>query len=162
MAAVLTDLENWTSWGKRVREGQLKSQKKAYDKFYRQKGVRASKIEAIVEKAREEPVKQVPAPKAKEEKPKEAGVTRSTGQPNTQGFACPTCWGVPKTVRNDGFTVSRHLPVVPDAKRYRDTEFCDGQGKIAVAVMQNGWTPGSEPRQKMSAKKWRLGKGAKQ
>ena len=163
MAAVLTDFENWTQWGKRVREGQMKSQKKAYDKFYRQKGVKASKIESIIHEARSEPeapkATPVPAKKVEAEKPKEAGVTRSTGLPNSQGFACPTCWGVPKTVRNDGFTVARHLPAVPDAKRYRDTEFCDGQGKIAVAVMQTGWTPGSEPRQKMSAKKWRLGKG---
>ena len=97
--------------------------------------------------------------KAKPSEPKPAGVTRSTGTGNPQGFACPNCWGVPLNLRNDGYTIARHLPADPDAKRYRDTEFCDGQGKIAVAVMSQGWTPGTEPRQKMSAKKWRLGKG---
>lgn len=165
MAAILTDFENRDQWGKRVRSAQMNAQKRAYDKFYRQKGIRPAKIETIIAEARAEPeAKPVPAVTAKkqvEEKTKEAGVSRSTGLPNSQGFACPTCWGVPKTVRNDGFTVARHLPVNPEAKRYRDTEFCDGQGKIAVAVMQSGWTQGSEPRQKMSAKKWRQGKGAK-
>lgn len=158
MTLILGKFEDWQTWGKKVRQGQMASQKRAYSKFYRE--LKPAKIQALQDKAtqKEEPAVSK-AKKAEPEKTRDAGVSRSSGQENTQGFACPTCWGVPKMVRNDGFTIARHLPADPDAKRYRDTEFCDGQGKIAVAVMDSGWSAGSEPKKKMSAKKWRLGKG---
>lgn len=160
MTQILGRFEDWQAWGRKVRQGQMSSQKRAYSKFYR--GIKPAKIQAIQAKAAEkEPDAVSVAKKAEPAKPRDEGVSRSSGQENTQGFACPTCWAVPKMVRNDGFTIGRHLPADPDAKRYRDTEFCDGQGKIAVAVMDSGWSPGSEPRKKMSAKKWRLGNGRK-
>lgn len=146
------DYEAWQKeWQQHCKQAAAESQTRAYVKL----GLRGGKGPA---KPKPEAK---PAPKAKVDDVKEPGLSRATGLANTQGFACPECWTVPKNVRNDGFTVARHLPGNPDAKRYRDTEFCDGQGKIAIAVMQVGWSPGSEPRQKMSAKKWKLGKGEK-
>ncbi len=52
---------------------------------------------------------------------------------NTKGLACPVCKGVPKTVRSDGVTIARHLPMSTGAKLYRDTEFCNGQGRPGIA-----------------------------
>lgn len=147
---------DWREWAKKVRHGQMESQKKAWAKLGKRPPIFKSKEDRVLKvtakKEREVAVK---------EQKKEAGVSRSTGQENPQGFACPTCWGVPKNLRNDGHSIARHLPVNPLAKKYRDTEFCDGQGKIAVAVMETGWVPGNEPKQQMSAKKWRLGQGVK-
>lgn len=149
----------WREWAKKVRKGQLEQTAKAWAKLGKKPPIFKPREERNAGKT----VLKVTAKREHKqpEKAKEAGVSRSTGQGNPQGFACPTCWGVPKNLRNDGHSIARHLPVNPEAKRYRDTEFCDGQGKIAVAVMETGWAQGVEPKQQMSAKKWRLGQGAK-
>ncbi len=150
MTLILKTVGDSEEWAKRVAKGNKKSLERAYAKIGKKPrlSVPAPAVKAKAEKKAKE---------ADETKP--AGVSRSTGTGNPQGFACPTCWGVPPNLRNDGYTIARHLPVDPEAKRYRDTEFCDGQGKISVAVMTTGWTQGTEPRAKMSAKKWKLGKG---
>lgn len=150
------------AWRKRVRKAGLAAQARAYGKLGKKPkpikvtaptapkaSEKATKSEAKTEKA-------VSQAKARPE-----GVSRSTGVGNSHGFACPDCWGVPAQLRKDGFSVARHLPATKEAKRYRDTEFCDGQGKIAFAVMDLNWTPGTEPRQKMSAKKYLQGNGRK-
>lgn len=54
------------------------------------------------------------------------------GSPNEKGLACPICGLVPERVRTDGETMARHLPAVQGLKLYRDTEFCDGQGRPGV------------------------------
>lgn len=78
---------------------------------------------------------------------------RAASGGNPRGFACPVCWGVPEHLRSDGFTIARHLPASEGAKLYRDTEFCNGQGRPAVAVI-GAWSPGSEPSgEKVSARK---------
>lgn len=54
------------------------------------------------------------------------------GTPNVERLACSVCGGIPERLRSDGISASRHLPVDLAAKRYRDTEFCDGQGRPVV------------------------------
>ena len=143
------------AWRKKVRRAGLDAQSRAYGKLG--KKPKALKVTApTAPHATKEATK--PEPKAKAVIRPE-GVSRSTGVGNSHGFACPDCWGIPPQLRKDGFSVARHLPATKDAKRYRDTEFCDGQGKIAFAVMDLNWKPGFEPRQKMSAKKYLQGNG---
>lgn len=84
----------------------------------------------------------------------EASAGRVANKPNVHGFACPICWCVPPTLRNDGVSIPRHFPATPGVKLFRDTEFCDGQGRAGVKVLDSNWSPGREPEQKVSAKKW--------
>lgn len=58
--------------------------------------------------------------------------TPPRGVPNTEGFACSICGGIPERLRTDGISASRHLPAKKSAKKYRDTEFCDGQGRPTI------------------------------
>lgn len=76
---------------------------------------------------------------------------RAASKPNEQGYACPECWVVPETVRNDGVSTARHLPGNPSARLFRDTEFCNGQGRTSRFVLDEGWAPGSEPQTSISA-----------
>lgn len=145
---------DWPAWAKEVRRGQMAAQSRAWAKI----GKKPKPLKVTA------PTAPKPSQKAKdavrEEKAKPEGVSRSTGVGNPQGFACPVCWGVPTNLRPDGFSIARHLPV-GKGKLYRDTEFCDGQGKISVCVMDPNWKPGTEPLRKMSAKKWQQGNGVK-
>lgn len=136
-------------WHKKIRQARMDALARAYGKL--------GKKPKVLKVTAPEPLRALA--KAKEAETKPAGVSRSTGTGNEKGFACPTCWGVPPNLRQDGFTIARHLPTDPEAKRYRDTEFCDGQGKISVCVMDPKWEQGSEPRAKMSAKKYLQGNG---
>ncbi len=145
-------------WRKRVRKAGLDAQTRAYGKLGRKP--KALKVTAPTPPKATEEAKPVAKSKAAvTEKARPEGVSRSTGVSNDKSFACPDCWGIPPNLRKDGYSIARHLPFTKDAKRYRDTEFCDGQGKIAFAVMDLNWKPGSEPRQKMSAKKYLQGNG---
>lgn len=139
-------------WHKKVRKARIDALARAYGKLG--KKPKALKVTAPTPPHATEKAKEAVSEKARPE-----GVSRSTGTGNNQGFACPVCWGVPPNLRPDGFSIARHLPATKEAKHYRDTEFCDGQGKISVCVMDQNWKPGTEPRAKMSAKKYLQGNG---
>lgn len=88
------------------------------------------------------------APKAEKTGPHH----RAAHLPNAREFACPECWTVPNTIRADGVSVARHL--IPDgskARKFRGTEYCNGQGRIARHVLDEPWNIGEEPKNSISA-----------
>ena len=85
------------------------------------------------------PVEAAPPPPPKPAKrPEPVKVVLPKNRPNEKGLACPVCFGVPETLRSDGETIARHLPMATGFKLYRDTLFCDGQGREGVAKPQEG------------------------
>lgn len=89
---------------------------------------------------------QVPAPARSEQEPEVAEATKPTAPKiqvltrprvanklNERGLACKVCGLVTENIRSDGVSMPRHLPAKPGAKLYRDTEYCDGQGREGVA-----------------------------
>ena len=71
-----------------------------------------------------------PAQPEPEPEPKAPPAPR--GVPNEKKLACPVCGLVPERVRTNGEDMARHLPAKAGVKLYRDTEFCDGQGRPGV------------------------------
>ncbi len=92
--------------------------------------------------------KKTKAPKA----PKEGKHHRAAHLENAREFACPECWTVPSTIRADGVSVARHpIPDGSKARKFRGTEFCNGQGRVARYVVDDPWEFGSEPKTSISA-----------
>lgn len=77
---------------------------------------------------------------------------RAASQPNKQGYACPVCFVVPETIRNDGVSTARHLPGSTKAEKFRDTEFCNGQGQVGRFALDKHWKAGNEPVESITAK----------
>ncbi len=128
--------KQWREWEKRVRKGQLANLRRAQEKLPQSKRI---------------PIKLTRKRAKGSRSQKEAG---PTGPSNLHGFACPECWARTETLRNDGKSVPRHKPIREDAELYRDTEYCNGQGKIARAVKDKEWEPGNEPEESITATKW--------
>ena len=78
---------------------------------------------------------------------------RAAQKPNKEGLACPECWLVPETVRNDGFSTARHEPG-PGARKFRDTPYCNGQGRAGRYVLDKNWKPGKEPENSISGEEY--------
>ena len=71
---------------------------------------------------------------------------------NAREFVCPECWTVPPTIRKDGISVSRHpIPEGSKARKFRDTPYCNGQGRVARYVLDDPWEIGTEPKVHISA-----------
>lgn len=71
---------------------------------------------------------------------------------NKNHLACPVCWVVPETIRNDGVSIPRHEPGNSKAPKFRDTQFCNGQGQVGRFVIDKNWKPGTEPQESITAK----------
>ncbi len=92
--------------------------------------------------------KKTKEPKAKPEGPHH----RAARLDNARELVCPECWTVPPTIRKDGVTVPRHqAPEGSKARRFKNTDRCNGQGRIARYVVDDPWEIGSEPKVHISA-----------
>ena len=79
---------------------------------------------------------------------------RAAQKENKEGYACPVCWAVPPTIRNDGVSTARHEPASSGAEKFRDTVYCNGQGQVARYVLDKNWKPGHEPQNSITAKEY--------
>lgn len=79
---------------------------------------------------------------------------RAAQLPNKNKLACPECWGVPETVRNDGFSIARHVPETKGARKFRGTEFCNGQGRVGRHVLDKNWKPGTKPENSLNGEEF--------
>lgn len=86
-----------------------------------------------------------------EEKQDGRGSHRAATRPNENGFACPECWAVPDAIRNDDISTARHMPATPKARTYRDTHYCNGQGRQGRYVIDKQWKPGTQPKEAITA-----------
>lgn len=87
-------------------------------------------------------------PKAKPEGPHHRAAKLS----NARDLVCPECWTAPETIRKDGVTVPRHqVPEGSKARRFKNTDRCNGQGRIARYVVDDPWEIGTEPKVHISA-----------
>lgn len=95
--------------------------------------------------------KKVKAPK--EPKPKREGPHHRAAQlPNDRDFVCPECWTPPATIRKDGVTTPRHpIPEGSKARKFKNTDRCNGQGRVARHVIDDPWEIGTEPKIHISA-----------
>lgn len=97
------------------------------------------------------------APKAQKtpKAPKEGPHHRAAHLKNVREFACPECWTIPETIRTDGISVARHeIPAGSKARKFRDTKFCNGQGRTARHVLDNPWDIGTKPKVSISAEEF--------
>ncbi len=79
---------------------------------------------------------------------------RAAQKENKHGLACPECWTVPPTVRNDGFSTARHEPGSSGARKFRDTAYCNGQGRAGRYVLDKNWKPGHEPENSINGQEF--------
>lgn len=133
--------EEWDKWAAKCRAGQVEAQKRAYKKL----GVDRKKLFDRSAKKQEQKGKKREAVK---------GTVSSNMPDNHHGLVCTECWAQPETLRTNGLSMPRHLPVMKGASLYRDTEFCAGQGRQGVVVLDDSWEPGSKPNKTVPGKKW--------
>lgn len=131
----------WDKWAKKIRRGQEANLQRACDKL-------GLDHKALTLKRH----------KGKTKKTKKAKEPAPTGPDNIHGFACPVCWAVTESLRNDGKSIPRHDPIDPKAERYRDTDFCNGQGKTGRYVVDDNWEPGTKPAKSVTATAFLKGK----
>lgn len=98
----------------------------------------------------------VPKPQKKSKAPqkRDGPHHRAAQKENKQGFACPVCFAVPPTIRNDGISTARHLPASSGHAKFRGSEFCNGQGQVGRHVLDKNWKPGREPEHSITAKEF--------